>query len=128
MLPPPASLARAQAVRWIVYLACEVYSMVEISDYPERFAPAGDAAEALREKAQERIHERLLVLGNEIAGPWLLPTGFCAADTYLANFSRWRNSIGADWLAEDRIPKINTLAEAVSQRPRIAPVWARHFG
>ncbi len=127
LLPPPASFARAQALRWIVYLAAEVYPMVEISDYPERFAPAGEAAEALREQAKARIRERLLALETAVTGPWLLETGFSAADIYIANFSRWRNSIGADWLKQDHIPKIMVLADAVSQRPKIAPVWKRHF-
>ncbi len=127
LLPPPASFARAQALRWIAFLASEVYPMVEISDYPERFVPAGEAAEALRERAKARIRERLLALETAVAGPWLLETGFSAADIYIANFSRWRNSIGADWLKQDHIPKIMALADAVSQRPKIAPVWKRHF-
>ncbi len=128
LLPPPASFARAQCYRWIAYLASEVYPMVEISDYPERFAPSGKTAEALRAAAKVRIHERLLVLEQAVTGPWLLETGFSAADIYIANFSRWRNSIGTDWLKQGHIPKIVALAEAVSQRPRIAPVWTRHFG
>ena len=127
LLPPPTSLARAQAVRWILYMASEVYPMVELSDYPERFVPKGDPAEALRETAKKRIRARLLVLEENVAGPWLLPTGFSAADIYIAMFTRWRNSLGADWLDAGHIPKIMTLAEAVSQRPKIAPVWKRHF-
>ncbi|MDE3114141.1 MAG: glutathione S-transferase family protein [Pseudomonadota bacterium] len=127
LLPPPASFARAQALRWIAFLAAEVYPMVEISDYPERFVPAGEAAEALRERAKVRIRERLLALETAVTGPWLLETGFSAADIYIANFSRWRNSIGADWLKQDHIPKIMALADTVSQRPKIAPVWKRHF-
>ena len=101
--------------------------MVEISDYPERFVPEGKEAEALREMAKQRIRTRLLVLEENVAGPWLLPTGFCAADIYIAMFTRWRNSLGAEWLAAGNIPKIMALAEAVSRRPKIAPVWARHF-
>jgi glutathione S-transferase len=127
LLPPPASFARAQAMRWIVFLASEVYPMVEISDYPERFVPKGAEAEALREKAKDRIRQRLLILEKNVAGPFLLSTGFSAADIYAAMFTRWRNSIGADWLAAGRIPNIMALADAVSQRPKIAPVWKRHF-
>src|SRR5436309_1091712 len=37
LLPPHASFARAECYRWIVFLASEVYPMVEISDYPHRF-------------------------------------------------------------------------------------------
>lgn len=127
LLPPHASLARAEALRWIVYLASEIYPMVEISDYPARFAPEGEQAAALKEKVQERIRERLLILEKNVAGPWLLSTGFSAADIYAAMFTRWRNTIGREWLAAGHIPKLMTLAEAVGARPRIAPVWTRHF-
>jgi glutathione S-transferase len=114
-------------LRWIAFLAAEVYPMVEIVDYPERFAPAGEAAEALRESARERIRARLLILEANVAGPWILASGFSAADIYAAMFTRWRNDVGLDWLAAGHIPKILALAEAVGARPKIAPVWKRHF-
>ena len=41
LLPPQASAARAQAYRWLAFMASEIYPMVEITDYPERFAPEG---------------------------------------------------------------------------------------
>src|SRR6185503_17196305 len=47
LLPPAGSPARAQAYRWLAFMAGEIYSIVEIVDYPERFVPKGDAAEAL---------------------------------------------------------------------------------
>src|SRR5436190_20535802 len=39
LLPPQGAAARAQAYRWLAFMAAEIYPMVEISDYPERFAP-----------------------------------------------------------------------------------------
>ena len=128
LLPPPASFARAEAYRWIVFLACEVYPMVEIADYPDRFAPAGEQAEALRTKARERIRERLLILEKAVAGPWLLPGGFSAADIYVTMFTRWRDDLGTEWLQQNPIPKLMAIARGVSERPRIVPVWQHHFG
>jgi GST-like protein len=48
LLPRPESAARANAFRWLAFMAGEIYPMVEISDYPERFV----GAEALRKAAQ----------------------------------------------------------------------------
>lgn len=127
LLPPQAGAARTQAYRWLAFMASEIYPMVEISDYPERFVANGDA-EALREKARARIRERLLIVERMCAGPWFLPGGFSIVDIYAAMFSRWRGSIGKDWLAEGHIPKLDSLALAVSRRSAIAPVWKRHFG
>ena len=122
------SAARAQAYRWLAFMASEIYPMVEISDYPERFAPAGEQAEALRQKPRERIRERLLIVERFVAGPWFLASGFSILDIYASMFTRWRGSIGREWLAEGHIPKIEAISAGVSTRPAIAPVWARHFG
>lgn len=126
LLPPQASPERGTAYRWLAFMAAEIYPMVEISDYPERFA-GGDEAEALRRKARERIRDRLLIVERQVAGPWFLPSGFSILDIYAAMFSRWRNTIGRDWLEAGHIPNLLALATALSERPRIAPVWERHF-
>ena len=124
LLPPQGSLERAQAYRWLAFMASEVYPIVEIVDYPERFVPKGDAAEALREVARGRVRERILLIERALAGPFLLESGFSILDIYAAMFSRW--SIGKEW-RQANLPGLSRLAEAVSQRPAIAPVWARHF-
>ena len=41
-LLPPTGPARAQAYRWLAFMASEIYPMAEVSDYPERFAPTGE--------------------------------------------------------------------------------------
>ncbi|HVZ91916.1 MAG TPA: glutathione S-transferase family protein [Rhizomicrobium sp.] len=127
LLPPQGGPLRAQAYRWLAFMASEIYPIVEISDYPNRFVANGDA-EALRRKAQERIRERLLIVERMCDGPWFLTSGFSIVDIYAAMFSRWRGSIGKDWLAKGHIPKLDNLARAVSRRPAIEAVWARHFG
>jgi glutathione S-transferase len=126
LLPPQADAMRASAYRWLAFMASEIYPMVEISDYPERFVTK-DQAEALRKHAQARIRERLTIVERFVDGPWFLPTGFSILDIYAAMFSRWKGSIGKEWLAEGHIPKLSALALELSQRKAIAPVWKRHF-
>ena len=93
-------------------------------DYPARFAPDGGAAEALREVARARLRERMLLLERVLAGPYLLAGGFSLLDIYAAMFSRW--SVGRDW-REKNLPRLSALADAVLQRPAIAPIWKKHF-
>jgi GST-like protein len=124
LLPPERSLARAQAYRWLAFMATELYPMVEIIDYPARFAPEGAESDALRERAREKLRERILIIEQAIAGPWLLADGYSVADIYAAMFSRW--DIGAEY-RDEHLPKLVALADAVAARPRIAPVWQRHF-
>jgi glutathione S-transferase len=109
-------------------MASEIYPMVEITDYPRRFVSEGDEANALRLKAGERVRERLLIIEKNVAGPWLLASGFSAADIYAAMFTRWRDTSGEDWLEAGHLPRLSALAKALCERPKIAPVSARHFG
>jgi glutathione S-transferase len=122
LLPPHGGKDRAQAYRWLAFMAGEIYPIVEIVDYPERFAPEGAAA--LQDQARQRIRERVLIVERMIHGPYFLAHGFSLLDIYAAMFSRW--SLEAAWKAAN-LPKLLALAEAVSQRPGIAPVWRRHF-
>ncbi|HEY6578678.1 MAG TPA: glutathione S-transferase family protein [Rhizomicrobium sp.] len=124
LLPATGTFARAQAFRWLAFMASEIYPMVEIEDYPARFAPEGAESEALREKARDRIRARLLIVEHAVAGPWLLAEGFSAADIYAAMFTRWSAAHG--W-RDTNAPKLCAIMKTVAERPRLAPVWARHF-
>lgn len=128
LLPPLGSKERAQALRWMLFLATELYPIVEIIDYPERFAGAGAAAEAkeaVRERAKEIWHQRWRVVEENVAGtPYCLQSGFSATDLYITVLSRW--DMKEEWRRE-HLPNVEALAAAVRQRPKLAPVWARHM-
>jgi len=123
LLPPSASDERARALRWILFLAGEIYPMVEIVDYPGRFATAN--TEALREAARARIRERFRSVEAAIHGPWLLPSGFSAADIYIANFGSF--FLGGDWRRAN-CPKVEAIMQSVAKHPRLGALWQKHFG
>lgn len=115
-----------QALRWLVFVATEIYPIVEINDYPQRFAgdPPGNP-DTIRENARRLWRERWRIVENNIAGaPYLLREGFCMTDLYIAVVSRWAQQ--DDW-RPGAIPKVERIAQAVADRPACAPVWQRHF-
>jgi glutathione S-transferase len=123
LLPPPGSKDRAQALRWMVFIATEMYPLVEMMDYPERFAPSADGATAIRRRAEDISRQRWRLLESNVAGsPYYVASGFSATDLYITKFSVW---LDATWRRE-HLPKIDTLTSAVLARPTLAPVWARH--
>jgi GST-like protein len=124
LLPPPGDAERAPALRALAFMASEIYPIVEIVDYPERFVPAGERAAALRENAIARVRARMLLAEGMVCGPWFLAGGFSALDLYAAMFSRWRECRG--W-REAHLPKICAIAAAIEQRPAAGTVWRRHF-
>ena len=48
-------------------------------------------------------------------------------DLYAAMFSRWRGSLGTEWVTGGRLAKLDGISRALSERPRLAEVWKRHF-
>ena len=53
LLPAKGTPARALALRWLLFTATEIYPIVEINDYPERFPTDIDRIDAMRERARE---------------------------------------------------------------------------
>jgi GST-like protein len=126
LLPRRRGPARARAIRWTVFVAAEIYPMIEIVDYPERFSAGKAAAKVVRERALERIRRRWLSAESAVRGrPWLDVRGPSTADLAIANVSRW--STGKRWRA-DNCPGIEGIAAALAQRHSTRAVWARHFG
>lgn len=123
LLPPPGSRERAQALRWISFLAAEVYPLVEIIDYPERFASSILVASALRQRADELQRERWRVVEANVSGsPYCLASGFSATDLYITKLAVWLDEA---WRRE-HLPRVEALTRAVLARPSLAAVWARH--
>lgn len=123
LFPPPGSPERAQALRWMLYLATEVYPLVECDEFAERFTGSADAATALRERARAITRERWRTLEAQIAGPYLLSSGFSATDLYITKLAVWQDEA----FRRAEIPRVHALTEAVRARPRLAAVWARHI-
>lgn len=124
LLPPPGSKERAQALRWMVFLATEMYPMVEMIDYPERFASSADGVEMIRERAEALLRQRWLLLEANVSGsPYFVPSGFSATDLYITKFSVWLDEA---WRRE-HLPRVDALTSAVLARPALAAVWARHI-
>ena len=126
LLPQPDSLKRGAALRWIAFMASEIYPIVEIADYPERFIDDHKGAAVLKQSAKKRIRARMLVVEAAASGPWFLPSGFSALDIYAAMFSRWRECRENGW-REEYLPKICAIATALAERPALKPVWEKYF-
>ena len=126
LLPAKGTPARAQALRWLLFTATEIYPIVEINDYPERFATDPDRIDAMRERAREIWQARWLVVEANVAGdPYLSSDGFSLTDIYLAVVSRRAQQ---EYWRPASLPNVERLTAAVAARPAIAPVWTRHFG
>lgn len=124
LLPPPGSVERAHALRWLIYIAAEIYPLVEINDYPDRFAPTPETVEQTREIAREHWRARWLILEAAATGPtYFASAGFSACDIYIAVVSRWAQQ--DEWRPAN-LPRVEAITAAVSQRPALIPIWRAH--
>lgn len=130
-LMPTQPTDRATALRWLLFMAAELYPVIEIIDYPKRFHPDGDSmtaadAQALQEHARNLWKSRWRIVEDAASGAtWFLSGGFSVVDIYAAVLSRWGQTGG--W-RESNLPRIEQLAVQVSERRRLDQVWQRHFG
>ncbi len=124
LLPVRGSSERAQALRWLLFLTADLYQLIEIIDYPGRFAPDSMDAEALRAKTTAIWQDRWKIVEQNITGPFLLGKDFCVTDIYIAVVSRWAKL--AQW-RPGNIPKVEAVADAVSRRPACRDIWKRNF-
>lgn len=124
LLPRPGSEDRAQALRWMLFLATELYPLVELIDYPDRFAGGESCSRALRGRAEEMWRDRWRVLDANVAGsPYCVASGFSATDLYITKLSAWLD----DGWRRECLPKTDAITTAVRAHPSLAGVWARHI-
>lgn len=124
LLPPPGSLERAQALRWLMFLACEVYPVDLLETYPDRYVATPDHAESLTLGANARIDRDWAIIEAALGeGPFWLGETFCLTDLYTAMALAWHREGRAHL---DRSPKLTRLLEATVARPKIAPLWAEY--
>jgi GST-like protein len=130
-LLPQDSAERARALRALVFIAANCYSAIGIIDYPERWLGKGDDAanEQLRKGARKRLHAMWTLFADTFATD--VDSGFLfgdapgAADILAAVVSRWS---GARKHLGKKRPALHALVERVEAHPKLAPVFARHWG
>lgn len=129
LFPDLASSEGAWALRWLVFISNNIYEAVGRADFPSRYTSnhydrASVAAAALSEiRFCWMLFERELAERN-LPGPFALGETFSALDVYVANISGWENPI--EW-RRPNAPRIEAIRKAIAARPKIAPVWTRHF-
>ncbi|MEQ8207248.1 MAG: glutathione S-transferase family protein [Woeseia sp.] len=129
-LLPEASRDRAIALRWLLFMAAELYPIIEFHDYPERFQPEGNDTPSGR-RDDLRVHATaiwqrrwLLVEAAAEADPWFQSCGFGVLDIYAAVLCQW--ALDDAWRSE-KLPGVASIAQRIAGRESLKRVWKRHF-
>ncbi|MFN6999407.1 MAG: GNAT family N-acetyltransferase [Elioraea tepidiphila] len=125
-LPPAATPARATALRWMAFLAGELYGAVGRFDYPERYTTDPAGAPAVRESAMAETRRLWALLDGQLGpGPYALGETFSALDAQILVMSRWGNGPAA-WV-DAHCPRIVEVVRATAARPSAAAIWTRNY-
>jgi GST-like protein len=124
-VPPPGHAARAQFLRWLVFLVANVYPTFTYADEPKRFVPGNEEAAKLFEQTVQEYRKRLWLMVAPAAGaPWFLGERFSALDIYVAVMTHWRP--GRQWF-EEHAPALAAIARRAAGLQVLDGVWRRNF-
>lgn len=124
LLPAVGTAERAQAYRWLVFMAANVYEADLRYFYAERYAGEGGNIRAVREAALGHLDHNLGILAAYMAGrDTVLASGWSLCDVYLTMLCQWhpdKQRLYGDHAAL-KACTVRTLAQ-----PTIAQVAAQH--
>ena len=119
--PAIGSPARAEFLKWMIYLTNTVQAELMLYFYPERYVPPAQA-DALKATVIERVAGMFARIDATLADrPYLLGDAISAADLYLFMVSRWTRN--ASRKARD-LPHLGALLARLMARPAVREAYA----
>lgn len=125
LAPAPDAAERAQFLRWMIYLAAQVYSMFWVRDDPSRLAADAAAEEVIAERTAQRIADCWRMMDEQVSpGDYILGDRLSVLDLYVAVMSRWTPQRKAFYQVA---PKMSAVVRRVDADPRLAEFWAQRM-
>ena len=119
-LAPTSDADRAAYLRWMVYMAANLYMTELRMFYPHRYGEA----ESVRASAAERRLVEWKVLADALGDrDFLIGERMTAADLYAAMLMSWAEDL-EDFV--HRFPNLGRLYRRVADVPAVNQVWSRH--
>ena len=117
---------RPAFLRWMVYVAAQIYAHVWARDEPSRLA-ADKAQEAI---IMERTHERMAycwrMMDAQVSpGRYILGDGLSVLDLYVTVASHWGPRRQRFY---EEAPKMAEAVRRVDEDPRLTEIWANRLG
>lgn len=117
---------RPRFLRWMAFIAAQVYALYWVRDVPSRLAEDKAAEAVILERTAARIAEAWRIMGEQVqpAGRFMLGDTISVLDLYLAVVSRWGPRRKAFYAVA---PTLERVVRAVDAEPRLTELWAERF-
>jgi len=124
LAPPTGSAESARFLRWLFFLASNVYPAVLRFYYAERHSTDPGAAKGIKAAAEADLDEQFKILEDALdPGPYLLGETFSAVDIMLWMLIQWHPDPVR--LFEEAL-RVKRIAGLVQARPAIDRIWREH--
>lgn len=120
LAPKPATSAHARFLRWMLFMACNLYEGDLRYFYPDRYTADAAGTDAVKAAAVAHMKKSFALVEAALApDPFLCGPTPTIADVYLAMLTVW---------SPDPIttPRLKAVAAAVAADPVFGPLWVRH--
>jgi GST-like protein len=117
---------RGQFLRWMTFIAAEIYALYWVRDVPSRLAEGPEAEAVIQTRTLDRIADCWRVMGEEAkpGSRYMLGDELSVLDLYLAVVSRWSPRRRRFYEAA---PALAPVVKAVDAEPRLAAFWAERM-
>jgi GST-like protein len=125
LAPPPQDRRRPGFLRWMAYVAAEIYALAWVRNDPMRLVSDTGQAEIVLARIAQRRAECWRVMDAQIQpGRFLAGNELGVLDLYVATVSRWlpqRRRFALE------APRLADIIRRVDSDPRLAEFWAERF-
>ncbi len=117
---------RPRFLRWMTYVAAQIYSLYWIRDDLSRLAADKPHEAVIKERTTARIEACWRMMGEQVtpAGAYMLGDQLSVLDLYVAVVSRWGPRRKGFYAAA---PGLAEVVKRVDADPRLATFWAERF-
>jgi glutathione S-transferase len=124
LAPAPGAPLRPHFLRWLVYLATNIYMTDLRIYYCDRYTTRAAEAASVKEAAMQAMAREWDVYAAALATkPYMLGEQLSAVDIYAAMLATWNLDVPAFFRKH---PNVHASYERVVARPAVARVWNRH--
>ena len=122
--PTATDPARPAFLRWLTFMAVNLYQAMMRDHAPERYTTNADGADAIRAAALAEIDAQFAILDGALDGtPYLAGARYSAVDPYLLMCAHWHSE--PDRLFSD-CPNVARVCDSVRKREKIARINEYH--
>ncbi len=125
LLPEVASTSRAQAMRWLLFMATNTYLADCRYYHAERYTTSADGVDGVKAAGLNDMDRNFDLLDSVLAKQdFLAGSEFSIADTYLAMVVTWHPDVSGVLV---RHANIDRVFKIVRGRPAIEKIWNQNF-